>query len=887
MEIQIEQQCHGYKGGHQLLGSSVKLAREDQDIIDRLSDVSGSLRPDEKFSPYLTSYPVPSGDYYVIAKTWQDLEARRAGCVLTRSFLIRSSDWADLGDVQGLIEKFRVVDRQNLEAETFTITSTLCREIPPVEASQTIELVEALFLEERQPVVVFGATEADLIITRLLTALWPGIKLVFSTCSFALGPRTVSGRPFDLVFSPKELRSRFAKWEGRRIDGSGERGRVVRHRWSVATARLIFEDATPALSKLDALGVLARDHSGDESRLRLALLWNDLVDQSRESPTAVLGMLDILHSHVRTSVEHDHDIVLAVSQAVHLSKAMAPSKRLEFLVLLSIKLEGAPIPLRLAVDLRRSFAQAASADASSAVRLLGSVLPDVRFMTRLLFSGIGEGVASNAEKFLSERTFSMLSDEHLVLLLAVSRSFPIQLVGNKPACLDDVWIKRLSTAIVFPRNEFTPIATENIVSNLMDGHQAPLLKACLRDAQIATIIQAVNAIWKKSQLTINAFDSVLLDAVTGRPDLLELRRFLLALPEVESTTRLLSLSLDTSVEEFVWLLQEDRLGEARRVKMLYSLLEQSNDTVLGGLARTKDILERMLSVLTTPPPSPRPLHAYLKALAWSNISIDRVLSVELPMLQEVRGQLRSELLDNLTSKALRFASPSSNRSLCEMIADDAFVVNPDYLVANAVSSESSPARISDNLVILNRAPAAVRREMLRYIDNLSFKLIQNHAERLNDDGIFAWSQLIADSGKINPTGQLRAAGAVLTFALPQIHLNVSPLVVASFPLVYRELKQGNEGPSVWSIFFPDWDRCKTVRKEIVSSFLRSSWPPSDFLKASLATEDFERILNTLLKDEGGSGYLRLLREHTNDLEAEDRKRVSKTVDRVLLSEEHR
>ena len=71
--------------------------------------------------------------------------------------------------------------------------------------------------------------------------------------------------------------------------------------------------------------------------------------------------------------------------------------------------------------------------------------------------------------------------------------------------------------------------------------------------------------------------------------------------------------------------------------------------------------------------------------------------------KKVRGQLRSELLDNLTSKALRFASPSSNQSLREMIADNAFVVNPDYLVANAVSSESNPARISDNLVILNQA----------------------------------------------------------------------------------------------------------------------------------------------------------------------------------------
>lgn len=886
MEIQIEQQCHGYKGGHQLLGASVKLAREDQDTIDRLSDVSGSLRPDEKFLPYLTSYPAPSGDYYVIAKTWQDLEARRAGCVLTRSFLIRSSDWVALRDVHGLIQKIKAVDRQKLDAETFTITSTVSRAIPSVEVSQTIELVEALFLEERQPVVVFGAAEADLIITRLLTALWPGIKRLFSACSFALGPRTVSGRPFDLVFSPKELRSKFAKWEGRRIDGSGERDRGVRHRWSVATARRIFEDPTPALSKVDALGVLARDHAGDESRLRLALLWNDLVDQSRESPTAVLGMLDILHSHVRTSVEHDHEMVLAVSQAVHLSKAMDPSKRLEFLVLLSVKLEGAPIPLRLAVDLRRSFAQAASADASSAIRLLSSVLPDVRFMTRLLFAGIGDGVASSPAQFLSERTFSMLSDEHLVLLLAVSRSFSIQLVGNQPACVDIAWIKRLSTAIAFPRNEFTPIATKNIVASLMDGHQAPLLRACLRDAQIATIIDAVNAIWKKSQLTIKAFDSVLLDAVTGRPELLELRRFLFALPEVDSTTRLLCLSLDTSVEEFVWLFQEHRLSEARRVKMLNSLLEQANDTVLGGIARTKDIMERMLSVITTPPPSPRSLYAYLKALAWSNISIDCVLTVELPMLQEVRGQLRSELLDNLTSKALRFASPSSNRSLREMIADHAFVVNPDYLVANAVSSESSPARISDNLVILNQAPAVVRREMLRYVDNLSVKLTQNHPERLNDDGFLAWSQLIADSGEINPIGQLRAAGLALTFALPQIHLNVSPLVVASFPLIYRELKQGKEGPSAWSIFFPDWDRCKTVRKEIISSFLRSSWPPSDLLRALLPTDDLERILNSLLKEEGGSGYLRLLKEHTNDLEADDRKRVSKIVDQVLRTEEH-
>src|ERR1017187_6351668 len=114
-------------------------------------------------------------------------------------------------------------------------------------------------------------------------------------------------------------------------------------------------------------------------------------------------MLDILNSHVQPAPERDRAIARAVSQAVHLAKAMTPSKWLEFLILLSIKLEDTTIPLHLAVDLRRSFTQAASVDVSAAVRLLNSVLPDTRFITRLMFAGIGDGIAKGATQFLSAR----------------------------------------------------------------------------------------------------------------------------------------------------------------------------------------------------------------------------------------------------------------------------------------------------------------------------------------------------------------------------------------------------------------------------------------------------------------------------------------------------
>ena len=69
--------------------------------------------------------------------------------------------------------------------------------------------------------------------------------------------------------------------------------------------------------------------------------------------------------------------------------------------------------------------------------------------------------------------------------------------------------------------------------------------------------------------------------------------------------------------------------------------------------------------------------------------------------------------------------------------------------------------------------------------------------------------------------------------------------------------------------------------------LRVTLLPKVLLKASLPTGDLERILITLSKDEAGSGYLRLLSEHINDLEPDDRKRISKVLDQILLRYEHR
>ena len=61
--------------------------------------------------------------------------------------------------------------------------------------------------------------------------------------TFARSPRKVGGRDFDLVFAPKDARSRFAGWNGRRVDG-----RLVqdgRHRWTGAIVARVFDQPYP------------------------------------------------------------------------------------------------------------------------------------------------------------------------------------------------------------------------------------------------------------------------------------------------------------------------------------------------------------------------------------------------------------------------------------------------------------------------------------------------------------------------------------------------------------------------------------------------------------------------------------------------------------------
>jgi hypothetical protein len=89
----IDQVLHGYRHGHQELAASTRLSETDSELVTRLSDLSGSLAGIAEFDSYVTAYPLLSGKYYAIGKTWQDEEAPRAGCLLTHTLLVPMHLW--------------------------------------------------------------------------------------------------------------------------------------------------------------------------------------------------------------------------------------------------------------------------------------------------------------------------------------------------------------------------------------------------------------------------------------------------------------------------------------------------------------------------------------------------------------------------------------------------------------------------------------------------------------------------------------------------------------------------------------------------------------------------------------------------------------------------
>lgn len=849
----VRQQLHGYRQGHQLLASTVDLAREDQDAIDRLSDISGSLGPGQQFEPYLTAYPLPTGKYYVLARTWQDFNAPRAGCVLTRSLLIPMRDWIHAERVCDYIAMLVPFSR-----DTKIVELVAAGEIPVPSSTflehQVEELMEVLFLGPRVPVVAFGFdTDAEYITTCILSALWPAMRSQYSVSTFSLGAQAVSGRYFDLSFAPTTARQRFGNYECRRVDALGRQTGVSV--WGAKLVQNLFCVKPPILVDPKVLSMLGDPVEIGNSDIRIALLWIDLLEQSETKASATLGLLDILNSRNRLGEEFAL-VNGPILRAIQLSERGGSTRELlHFIDTLSTKLVNVRTPLSITKRAWTSARHATVNNQLDAVRYIMERAPSMHFGSKLVTAAIGDeidpGLVVMDEADITGHHSTMIA----LQLSSFSRKFAmrmVDLIGGaiQTSQLVERAFENLETLAEVDRKR----VIRHTLPYICLPRHANVFGVLMRYAGPDLILATVNILWRTTELSVAEFDAPLLNAARDKVAHDSLRSAIVALPEADGSDRLLARSLLISEEDVQWVCQTASLSIFRSAKLLSSLIDRVSDNQLAQLFGSVDlaqvVIRRLESILDDAPTQ----LARLILVGPHRFDIDLFLVIKL--LDRIEFAQRTSLARAFIRRGLASASLNQSAALGKLI--ESGLVAMEEIVYYVTDVDTTRRNVSDNLVLLNGLSTAARNLVLANLNELSTYLSKLPARSIHEDGISIWSVMIQDSWRLNKRSVVPTAWIAFEYALRQTSAATGPLAVASFPIVYKFLKAGGQAPansSIGSIF--EWDLSKAICKQLVRAFMESRWPPIGLLVAAYSADAVEPVLRQLLRRWKGDEYFKL------------------------------
>lgn len=844
----ILMQVHGYRSGHQLLSSSIDLAKKDQELIDRLSDITGSLRPNENFSPYLTTYPLPSRKYYALAITEQDLSAPRAGCVSTATLLVPMDEWISSRAVSSFFSKLITpLTKQDFDG-------VACSGESPTSGSYQGaplgELVEALFLEKRIPTVLFDVKSPFLIAERVLSSLWPSLRSEFSVCTFALAPRQLGGRSFDLQFAVKSSRSNFSDWKGRRIDNGSSQ--APRHKWTNSLVAKIFHSKDPSFLSDDSLGALSTDSSGSENALRLTLLWNELYERAKKSPTAVLGMIDIANSQgafdrVRPILESF--IISAVDLA---SNEKGPSSTWEIILSMVPKLDLATLSPEFMNEFKLLVNELALVDVKGALRallVLESNTSAINFFMPMVVANIEQLDLESDLVFVINVTPEFLA----IPVFTQNQKFSRRLFAMRnPDCVP-VLVRKLAAEIV----RLDEVAKRKLWTSLLPICQAKLhfkiISNLLAGMRLVDMSAAVKILWSRKDMRTVSISRLLIDSAVSNNYQAQLAHEFLRISTDSKTLACVAellandpcaidfaMDADLSVDDFAELVSIIILKSMPREKL--SISDHYISSIVLALGSNVEKYSDALLTIFHQFPS-----------AWANFyktGID-VLSV---VAKPERLGFAKEMLDWVRVADLSMPEDSIRRILQLSITH----LKLKDVVSSVMACDVNVVTVNRNIVALMRSGREGRELVALEILEYRYLILERSGFQFSNEGLTEFLAALDLVKKSDHSLYVASCVSLAEFSLLSCNDSVVPLLVESFPVLYHELKEDSSFLKLRNIFFSDWDKCKMACMELVRTFVRSKLSPLGLARIAYRIDEIDRVCGMVLKSDGGSNYANLM-----------------------------
>lgn len=872
--ITAEVQIHGYRKGHQLLASSVVLSKDDQAVVDRLSDVAGPLRPREQFAPYLSTYPLPSGIYYVIARTWQDMSVPRAGCVRTKSVLLDATVWSHKPP---LIPILRLLDSNELPTETDAIRIELEEQLedrlPPARNFSASELLEALFLEDAKPVAVFDAPAPELIALRLLTALWPDIRRRFALSTFALSPRKIGGRDLDLVFAPSNAKAKFSDWYGRRVDGRSSQ--TDRHRWTGAIVRRVFEEPVPRLLSDREIDLLGDRDADSAAALRIALLWDELLEKLDRMPTAALGLLDIANSGMVNNSAAVKSLEPRLAEAARRAVDDLPSDGAwDFLGAIARKMQGQEMPAgRMAVEqLAEELARRAPDGALSLLRqpdpkgAIDALVPNIA-------TGLGKGAAPYVEQVLVEAPTDIIAR-----LISQGGLLTMR------AAADDGLIGRMGVVLAEVDRELADRAGMALLPFLIEDRQLSAAMPIFGRLDAVAIAAELRWLGDANDFQGERLSAALIDQAREVEGLPAVRDVLVSSGASARKDALLARTVEPVEADVLWVLDEKRLSETTSAALLVNLLRRADDKRFAAMLSDRTIGERLVARL--PDDAVDILaRAVMQDILPMNVYI-RIILLVIPKVDDAR---KYEIAGRVVGRCLRNRFDGDETAVLSTLLGILGARLDGGWIARAGLERGVDAEIaSRNLIAFGKAPSAARKRMVERVDEVAHALQGRQFIDLTEAASDSCAKLMFDAEQASRKALVDAAGWLMPSLLRARREPVSLMIAAMFPMIYRELMNAADVPDLLKFVpFFDWDRCKTARQEIVHAFMSSSWKPGDLAFTACRCGDVAKILRCVAKSYGGEEYLAKIQNDLGRLSVDDQNLVKRTIAEIRSDKSYR
>ena len=866
--IIVDRQVHGYRRGHQLLAASAQLPKPDQSVIDRLSDAAGPLRPRERFEPYLTAYPLPSGERYVLARTWQDTTVSRAGCVRTLSLVIGAKDWSlaeSLSPFLELLGSDGLPDQD--DATQRSVSSSSVTPLPPTPDFKAGELLEALFLEEAQPVVVFDAPTPELIALRLMTALWPSMRQRFALSTFALSPRKIGGRDFDILFAPKDAKAKFSDWNGRRIDGRSSQD--ARHRWTNAIVSRVFAQTRPQLLTVSELRLVGGGDDVDNAAvLRIALLWDELFGKLDRTPTAALGLLDIANSGKVRDLQAIDSLEPALAGAIlRASTDLPEADAWAFLSAIITKMRGRAMPAGRSAVAAAMETLAARAPEGAVALLSGPELADgLADLLPRIAHGLGQAVKGRGERAL------LLAPPELLLRLVAADGRLTERAAD-----DGDLIERIGEALEGEEPALVDAVGVRLLPHLVADWHLPAagpLVARLDGQGLAAEISHLGTVndFQASRLAELVIERA--RAVGAKEDVMA---SVLASTPSQRRDALLARTLDPTVSDVTWLLDAPGLSSEMTIGLLTSLLRRADNQQLSSILVQSGLGADVLARVQDGTPD-----LLERAVLACELPIDAFVHVASMVLPNVDAATRVRIAERALRRCLPTHFDGDEISFLTMVLGIVGEQLDGAWVVRAGLGRAVPGSVgSRNMVAFRKALQPARLRIVWSIVELAQTICDRRTIDLTAAATEACAHLMFEAEKAAPKALLNAAGHILPMLMQHRRDPVSLMIAAAFPMVYRELAKEDDVPNLLKLFlFLDWDRCKAARQGLVDAFMSSSWPPADLALTAWRCGDVDKILRHVAKSYGGEGYIERIAKEVGRLPDDCRSMVEWTISNI-------